>query len=361
MNLGRLQSTIRDLFSSQSTAATPVHAEYQIRILSELTRAVGSSLEGPESAHRLITEAVTSLLNVERSILFLPSDNGQLQAVAASGVFHPSALAELSVARDEGIVGRAYSECRTVLVEDTEDPDFPLNDLARRLEVSSILAAPLKAQNEAVGVITADSPRTDEPFSAASAQVLEVFGGFAALVTSEARLIDELRRKNDMLESLFDVARRINTDPSPAAVLQTVLSSAIELTGATSGSLVFVDEERHQLVIRAAEGLPADVKETLKLGIGQGVTGWVARHGESVRIPDVLEDERYVEASGDVRAELAAPVRTGDRIIGVLNVDSSERDAFDDGHRSLLEALADLAATTIRLAFLEEQSQGEEG
>jgi GAF domain-containing protein len=349
-----LPATLRSLFRRPEGGSGTARADVRIRILAELTRAVGSSLEGAEAAHRLITEAVTSLLQVERSILFIPGAGGAFRVAAASGVVDADALDRLALPLDGGAIGRAFTSGESVFIPDVQQASFPLTELVAELGIRSILAVPLTIQGEALGVITADTRRDGEPLGEADLRLLEVFGGFGALVASEARLIEELRNRNRELAGLFEVVRQIGSEASPSAVLRTVLAQAIERTAATSGSLVFVDPARRELVIRASEGLPSDGRK-ITLGIGEGITGWVAREGQSIRLGDVRSDPRYVEAREDVRSELAVPLRSGGEIIGVLNVDSDNPEAFSEGHQSLLEALADLAAARVRLAFGEQR------
>lgn len=355
MHARSLPATLRSLFRRPLGGGGDARADIRIRILADLTRAVGSSLEGPDAAHRLITEAVTGLLQVERSILFVPGDHGAFRVAAASGAVDKAVLDGLALPFDGGAIGRAFTSGASVFIPDVQNAPFPLTELVGALGIRSILAVPLTIQGEALGVITADTRRDGEPLAEADLRLLEVFAGFAALVASEARLIEELRSRNRELAGLFEVVRQIGSEASPGAVLRTVLAQAIERTGATSGSLVFVDPARRELVIRASEGLPSDGRK-ITLGIGEGITGWVAREGRSVRLGDVRSDPRYVEASPDVRSELAVPLRSSGEIIGVLNVDSSRTDAFEERHQSLLEALADLAAARVRLAFGEQRS-----
>ena len=60
----------------------------------------------------------------------------------------------------------------------------------------------------------------------------------------------------------------------------------------------------------------------LKLRVGQGVTGWVARTGKPARVGDVRQDARYVMLHREVRSELAVPLEVMGEVRGVLNVDS---------------------------------------
>jgi len=154
-------------------------------------------------------------------------------------------------------------------------------------------------------------------------------------------------------ELLARVSRVINSSLEPKRVLDLVLREAVGITGATSGSLVLVDPHTQLLEIEVAIGLSEKARR-LSLPIGRGVTGWVAKTGEPLRVPDVRADGRYVSVRKDVRSELAVPLIVEGNLIGVLNVDSSRRDAFSAADEELLVALANQAAQVIHNSWLYE-------
>src|SRR6266850_1671321 len=108
------------------------------------------------------------------------------------------------------------------------------------------------------------------------------------------------------------------------------------------------------LEILASEGLPEGAAE-LKLRVGEGITGWVARTGKPARVGDVSQDSRYVMLRQDIRSELAVPLEVNGELRGVLNVDSERHDAFSAEDQELLEALAIQAARVIHNTWLYEQ------
>jgi signal transduction histidine kinase len=124
--------------------------------------------------------------------------------------------------------------------------------------------------------------------------------------------------------------------------------------GASSGSLVLVNPTNDFLEIHAAYGLPAGAAQ-LKLRVGEGITGWVARNGKPARVGNVSQDHRYVLLRPEVQSELAVPLEVQGEIRGVLNVDSDRLDAFTAEDQELLEALAGHAATVIHHTWQYEQ------
>ena len=136
--------------------------------------------------------------------------------------------------------------------------------------------------------------------------------------------------------------------------LQLIVSEAVRLMRASSGSVVLINPTSGFLEIHAAQNLPASAQR-LKLRVGEGITGWVARHGKPARVGDVTQDPRYVAARSGVRSELAVPLEVNGEIRGVLNVDSDRVDAFSADDQELLQELAVQAAKVIQNTWLYEQ------
>lgn len=165
---------------------------------------------------------------------------------------------------------------------------------------------------------------------------------------------DELKARYDRLNLLYHVGNVIHSTLDPQEALQLIMSEAVRLVGASSGSVVLINPTTGFLEIQASHGLPANATD-LKLRVGEGITGWVARTGNAARVGDVTRDSRYIMLRRNVRSELAVPLEVNGEVRGVLNVDSDRLEAFSAGDQGLLEALAVQAAIVIRNTWLYEQ------
>lgn len=168
--------------------------------------------------------------------------------------------------------------------------------------------------------------------------------------------IQLLRDRLDRLEALHLVGQVVHSTLDLREALQLVLREAVGLMRANSGSVCLVNPTTGFLELEAAHGLPPDAP-ALKLRVGEGITGWVARTGRPARVGDVSKDKRYFGLRAGIRSELAVPLRVGDAVRGVINVDSDRADAFTDKDQSLLQDLASLAAPAIANTWLYEQSR----
>ena len=168
--------------------------------------------------------------------------------------------------------------------------------------------------------------------------------------------IHQLRDRLDRLEALHLVGQVVHSTLDLSEALQLVLREAVRLMRANSGSVCLVNPTTGFLELEAAHGLPPDAP-ALKLRVGEGITGWVARTGRPARVGDVSKDKRYFGLRPGIRSELAVPLRVGDAVRGVINVDSDRADAFTEKDQSLLQDLASLAAPAIANTWLYEQSR----
>ena len=166
--------------------------------------------------------------------------------------------------------------------------------------------------------------------------------------------LSELEARYIRLQALYRVGSVIHSTLEPQEALQLILNKAVSLMRAASGSVALINPTTGLLEIHAAKGLPAKAGE-LKLRVGEGITGWVARTGQPARVGDVRRDPRYVRLRPGVRSELAVPLEVAGKVRGVLNVDSDRPDAFSAEDQELLEALAGQAARVIHNTWLYEQ------
>lgn len=166
--------------------------------------------------------------------------------------------------------------------------------------------------------------------------------------------LKELQARYDRLHLLHQVANVIHSTLDPQEALQLITTEAVRLMHASSGSVVLINPTTDFLEIQAAQGLPRNAA-ALKLRVGEGITGWVARHGKPARVGDVAKDPRYISLRSHVQSELAVPLEVNGEVRGVLNVDSDRKDAFTSDDQELLEALSIQAARVIQNTWLYEQ------
>jgi len=166
--------------------------------------------------------------------------------------------------------------------------------------------------------------------------------------------LEKLKSSHERLRLLYQVGSVIHSTLDSQEALQLIVSEAVRVMRASSGSLVLINPTSGFLEIHAAQNLSSAARK-LKLRVGEGVTGWVAQSGKPARVGDVTLDKRYVSVRRDVRSELAVPLEVQGEVRGVINVDSDRVDAFSADDQELLQELAMQAAKVIHNTWLYEQ------
>ena len=134
-----------------------------------------------------------------------------------------------------------------------------------------------------------------------------------------------LRRKVQVLQTLNEVVQAINSSLKPKEILNTIMVKAADLISAEGWSVLLLNESGNELVFEAASGKAGKKLLGMRLKIGQGVAGWVARYGKSLIVPDVSKDPRFYsgvdrKTKFTTKSVLCVPMKSRDRIIGVVEV-----------------------------------------
>jgi diguanylate cyclase (GGDEF)-like protein len=159
------------------------------------------------------------------------------------------------------------------------------------------------------------------------------------------------------LDALYESTRALGLHDTLDELLAEVLQRARELIGFEHAAVMLLDEDTGRLSTEQLTGYGsrAEAIRASSLTLGEGLSGWAAEHRESVRVGDVSQDPRYVRGLDEARSNLAVPLIVGNRVAGVINVESDRLYAFTSEHEKLLTVLGTQAALGI-LAF---QAQSE--
>ena len=163
---------------------------------------------------------------------------------------------------------------------------------------------------------------------------------------------ESLAKKEKILSVLEEASNIMNSSLEFQNLLEFLMDIAIEITGATCGALLLRKDSKNYLEVAVARGkYPQEVKK-IRVPFGQGITGWVAHNQESLNIPNVLLEPRYIETPETIYSELAVPLTIGDKLIGVIAVDSSDINAFTKDDSISLNTLASMVTKVLENARL---------
>ncbi|MCP4544782.1 MAG: GAF domain-containing protein [Chloroflexi bacterium] len=169
----------------------------------------------------------------------------------------------------------------------------------------------------------------------------------------------EKQRLETKLDAIYDLSREMALSLNVDQVVEAVLDIIERVLEFEICHLMLVDEERDELYCFAERGMEGNVMSGLPLGGDQGIAVAAARSGEPLCVPDVREDAAYVAVRAATLSELAVPLKVKEHVIGVLNFESAEVDAFSQADVRLCSTLAAQTAVAMENARLYEQARME--
>ncbi|RMG12035.1 MAG: GGDEF domain-containing protein [Deltaproteobacteria bacterium] len=150
-------------------------------------------------------------------------------------------------------------------------------------------------------------------------------------------------RAREILNVLFGITQRMAQGAQLEETLGELAEAAARAVEAESASVLLLDEERAALLARATYGLPPEEARDLSFRLGEGIAGWVAEQGVSLRLPDARRDPRFKHIEGqktEIVSMCTVPLATREGAIGVITVTAPKPDHFDEEDERVLTFLA---------------------
>ncbi|RPJ27789.1 MAG: GAF domain-containing protein, partial [Chloroflexi bacterium] len=333
------------------------------------------SIELQEVLQRVLQAALELVHGDEDSILFYDEarDEFDSNALMCAGLVQPLQTYQTRVRQRKGLAYQIVKEREPVFIPDTLlDPRISqvAIDKGRRATVG----VPLLDHDGPVGVLWVNWKATRQ-VSSSEASLLTALASQATVAIKGAKRYEEIQRKTAHLEAVHEAGKVISAASvglDRQQVLDRILEQAIEcVTGvdgskASVGTIQLLEEETNELVVKSVfpqeypqrsiekfDHIFLDPKKTQTARIG--VTGRAVLTRQAQLVPDVSQDEDYIVHNEDTKSELAIPLLDNGKVIGVMDVESSELNAFDELDKDSLSLLVDLAVVALRNAEQAEQ------
>jgi len=174
--------------------------------------------------------------------------------------------------------------------------------------------------------------------------------------------VPERKRQLQEVAIFNDVAKALTSSLNLDSILQTIMDKMAEFFRPDTWSLLMVDEQKDELYFAIAVGDAAETLKTVRLKVGEGIAGWVARNGESLIVPDVYNDPRFSKRIDEMtkwktRSIICVPLQSKHRVLGVIQLINCAMESFGEQEMFFLHALCDYAAIAIDNARAVEKIQ----
>src|SRR5246500_1192344 len=172
----------------------------------------------------------------------------------------------------------------------------------------------------------------------------------------------QLTRHSQELTIFHDVAKALTSSLDLDSILQTIMEKMAEYFQPDTWSLLMVDEAKDDLYFAIAVGDKAEVLKNVRLKVGEGIAGWVAKNGEARIVPDVRNDPYFASRVDDAtkwetRSVICVPLRSKLRVLGVIQLVNVDMERFKEPELFFLQSLCDYAAIAIENAKWVEKIQ----
>ncbi len=274
-----------------------------------------------------------------------------------------------------GPTGTAVREGRCVICQDiaTNPPTLPWREQALLRGYLSSASLPIFKQQRIIGALTVYASEV-HGFDAEDEKLLDKIGkniSFALntmQVESQRELAEESMRQRVLeLELLYESGLAFIQLLNPNEIAQKVINlleqkmdwhhTAIRLYDSETNTLRLLAFNQPSLVsVEEKTAVEEQVKGRLTR-LDRGVSGWVVQHGQIVRSDDLANDKRYFDTLPGMKSGLYVPIKLGDRVIGVISIESEKPNAFSEADERLANTLANQAASALENARLFDETQ----
>jgi diguanylate cyclase (GGDEF)-like protein len=218
-----------------------------------------------------------------------------------------------------------------------------------------LIAAPIFMGNKASGIMVAMNSEREFVFEQRDLDVLVTAAGQVSVAVENARLFAEEQRRSRQLAFLNNVSRTAISSDDPVHMLSEIAGEIQKNFSFDHIGIGLLDRGTKEVEIKAEAGITAYATGK-RVPLGTGILGRVARTGERALVQNALPGN-ITGVLPDSRAVLCIPITYAEGLLGVLNIESRNENAFSPQDVLILNTLADLLATALHNAFVFQKLQ----
>jgi GAF domain-containing protein len=235
------------------------------------------------------------------------------------------------------------------------DPRFKFFGSLPEDHYEGFLSAPVTSKNGVIGVINVQH-KMPHQHTPPEIQLLTIIGQQVGSAIENARLYAEAQKRSQQIEGIFRVGETIASSSFLDGILKLVVDLASDLTNSSICSILLVDDEKRELLVKAARASSEEYLRKPGVKIDRSLVGRVVRSGKVLMIPDVASepDYQYPELAKreGLQALVSVPLAAKDRVLGVLNCYTRSNHLPTQEEMHMLSIIAHQAAAAVEMGRL---------
>jgi len=325
-------------------------------LLIETFRVLSSDLD-LDAVIKNSLKIVIKRLRAEAACLFLTDLHSYKLKSCCSCFESPEKIHILPLDSENQIPGWVKTSRKPYVLKDlSEDSEFS-KTLKKNIgfHPHGIIGIPLYVGDKFLGVIQAINSGIQDDLLGRDLGLLEVLAERISITLRNSWVLREATRASEEAKSLYEVGIALSGSLELDELMNKILASLSKVIACDIAMIYLVDPENgtiHQISTIGLDDFPTD---QLRLKIGQGICGRVAETGDGIIVSDVNQNTDYIACRTTTKSEMAVPLKFNNVVVGVLNVESDQSDAYKDHELELMNAFASLAAVSIERAKLHKQ------
>jgi K+-sensing histidine kinase KdpD len=330
----------------------------RINTLTEIALQIDTSLSRAEILQALRREAKWL---IEHDVCFVSLANKlrtHYTVESLSPICDSTELPNRQFLINQGMAGWVIQHETPITMDVSSGPAFEeaIEGTLGDLGMKSLIVVPLRTGNETIGSLTFSSARPGA-YREHDLWIAQLLALQMAIALKHASLFDEAKKRITQIEMVNEIAEKLTSTLD----LDELLNSAAEIIRKNFNyfdvTIFLVDKGAEEVVMVAHSGNYVDfLPHGYRQRMSDGIVGWVATNGKRLLANDVSESSEYMAYEyHSTRSELAVPIKIDEEVMGVLNVEHTKVQAFDEMDAIVLETLCDQLGSAIRNANLYNQ------
>ncbi len=326
----------------------------QIDFLLRLADALNNTLDLNTLMHR-VADLVRAVIDYRIFAILLINDRThELWMRFQTG--HTAEIERIRIKLGRGITGQAALHRKSILVHDVHQVENYIN---ANPNVLSELAVPLIVKNKVIGVLDLQS-EAPAFFTEDHQRLLELTASRMAIAIENARLYTRVSRQAQTLTVLHEISREITSILDPDDLLERIGALLKRVIDFQMFTILLWNDRTDQLEHRFSTRYGERITRERNVPLGHGIIGTAARDRVPVLSPDVRKDTRYIAENPETRSELSVPLIYKGRVIGVIDLEHTRVNYYNEDHLRTLTTLASQVAISIVNARLYQRINEEE-
>ncbi len=326
----------------------------QVDFLHRLADALNTTLDLNTLMHR-VADLVRAVIDYRIFAIMLLNDRTN-ELWMRFQIGHAPEIERMRVKLGNGVVGQAALQRKSLLIEDVSQFENYVN---ANPDVHSELAVPLIIKNKVIGVIDIQSEHIGY-FTEEHRRLLELTASRMAIAVENARLYTRVSRQAQTLTVLNEISRELTSILDPDDLLERIGILLKRVIDYQMFTILLWNERSERFEHRFSSRYGERVLRERNVLLGEGLIGAAAEQRSPVLAPDVRRDPRYIMVNPEVRSELSVPLIYKGKVIGVIDLEHTRVNYYNEDHQRTLGTLAAQVAISIANARLYQRIHEEE-